>query len=49
MVKKVKFTIKLKKLKKSKKYYVKARAVRVVAGRKYYGKWSKGKKVKIRK
>ncbi len=49
MVKKVKFTLKLKKLKKSKKYYVKARAVRVVAGRKYYGKWSKGKNVKITK
>lgn len=40
---------KFKKLKKNKKYYVKARAVKVVGKTKYYGKWSKVKKIKIKK
>ena len=48
-VKKAKFTIKIKRLKKATKYYVKARAIKVVAGKKYYGKWSSRKKVKIKK
>lgn len=48
-IKKTSFSINIKKLKKSKKYYVKARAVRVINGTKVYGKWSKAKKVKIKK
>ena len=40
---------KFKKLKKNKKYYVKARAVKVVGKTKYYGKWSKVKKIRIKK
>lgn len=40
--------ITLKKLKK-KKYYVKVRAYSIKNGKKVYGKWSKTKKVKIRK
>lgn len=48
-VKKVKFTIKSKKLKNKKKLYIRARAVKVVDGKKYYGKWSKAKKMKIKK
>lgn len=47
-VKKVKFTIKSKKLKNKKKLYIRARAVKVVNGKKYYGKWSKKKKIKIK-
>lgn len=45
-VKKIKFTIKSKKIKNKKRLYVRARAVKTVNGRKYYGKWSKVKKVK---
>ncbi len=48
-VKKTIFTIKIKRLKKSKNYYVKARAIKVVNKKKYYGKWSNRKKVKIKK
>lgn len=48
-VKKATFTIKIKRLKKAKNYYVKARAIRVVNKKKYYGKWSNRKKVKIKK
>lgn len=48
-VKRVKFTIGIRRLKKSKRYYVKARAVRVVNGKKFYGKWSGRKRVKIKK
>lgn len=48
-VKKVKFTIKNKKIKNKKKLYIRARAVKVVDGKKYYGKWSKTKKMKINK
>ena len=40
---------KFKKLKKNKKYYVKARAVKVVGKTKYYGEWSKVKKIRIKK
>lgn len=48
-VKKLKFTIKSKKIKNKKKLYVRARAIKVVNGVKYYGKWSKKKKIKIKK
>lgn len=47
-VKKAKFTIKIKKLAKAKKYYVKARAIKMLNGKKIYGKWSASKKVKIK-
>ncbi len=39
----------IKKLKKGKKYTVSARACATINGVKYYGKWSKSKKVKIKK
>lgn len=39
----------IKKLKKGKKYYVKARAYKTVNKTRYYGKWSKIKKIKITK
>lgn len=42
-----KYTI--KKLKKKKKYYVQVRAYKVYKGITYYGKWSKKKKIKIKK
>ena len=42
-------SIKVKKLKKKKKYVVKVRAYTVVDGKNVYGKWSKAKKVKIKK
>ena len=46
----VKRKITLKKLKKGKKYFIKARAYNVDAdGNKVYGKWSKVKKVKVKK
>ena len=48
-VKKVKFTIKSKKIKNKKKLYVRARAIKIINGRTYYGKWSKKRKIKIRK
>lgn len=38
-----------KKLKKAKKLYIKARAYKVVNGKKVYGKWSKRKTVKLKK
>ena len=44
---KTKYTI--KKLKKKKTYYVRVRAYAVNNGKKVYGKWSKVKKVKIKK
>lgn len=48
-VKKAKTTKKtIKKLKRKKKYYVRVRAYKTVKGKKYYGKWSKVKKVKVR-
>ena len=43
----VKFVLKNKKLKNSKKLYVRIRAIKVVKNRKYYSKWSKPKKIKI--
>lgn len=46
-VKKVKFTI--KKLKPNKKYYIKVRAYKIVRGKKYYGKWSKIRKIQFKK
>ena len=33
---------------KGKKYTVKVRAYKTVNGKKYYGKWSKAKKVKVK-
>lgn len=48
-VKKVKFTLKGKKIKNRKKLYVRARAYKIINGRKKYGKWSKRKRVKIKK
>lgn len=44
-----KTTVTFKKLKKKKKYAVKVRAYVVVEGKKVYGKWSKAKKVKVKK
>lgn len=48
-VKKVKFTLRSKKFKNKKKLYVRVRAMKVVGKKKYYSKWSKPKKVKIKK
>lgn len=48
-VKKVKFTIKSKKIKNKKKLYVRAKAYKIINGKKHYGSWSKAKKVKIKK
>lgn len=45
--KKAKFT--LKKLKAGKKYYVKARAYKKVNGKKYFGKWSRKKIIKVKR
>ena len=45
--KKTKIT--LKKLDKNTKYYIKVRAYKIVNGGKLYGKWSKKKKVKVKK
>lgn len=39
----------IKKLKKGRKYQVKVRACRKTSGKVFYGKWSKAKKVKIRR
>lgn len=39
----------IKKLKKNSKYYVKARAYKIINKTRYYGKWSKVKKIKIAK
>lgn len=49
MSKKTTFIVKSKKLKNKKKLYVRVRAVKVVNGKNYYGKWSKKKKVTIKK
>lgn len=43
-VKKVKFTLTSKKIKNKKNLYVRARAIKVVKGKTYVGKWSKVKK-----
>lgn len=48
-VKKVKFTLSSRKIKYKKKLYVRARAMKVVGKKKYYGNWSKAKKIKIKK
>lgn len=48
-VTKAKFTLKSKKIKNRKKLYIKARAYKVVNGKKYYSKWSKKKKINITK
>lgn len=48
-VKKAKTTkLTIKKLKSRKKYYIKIRAYRIVNRKKYYGKWSKIKSIKIK-
>ncbi len=47
-VKKTKITIVNKKLANKKKLYIKVRAIRVVKGKTYYGKWSNTKSVKIK-
>ena len=44
-----KLSVTIKKLKKKKTYYVRVRAYSVANGKKKYGKWSKIKKVKIKK
>ena len=45
-----KTSITIKKLKKNKKYYVRVRAYKLdSSGNKIYGKWSKVKKVKVKK
>lgn len=44
-----KLTYTVKRLKKNKKYYFKARAYRIVNNKRYYGNWGKVKKVTIRK
>jgi hypothetical protein len=48
-VKKVKFTLKSKKFKKKKKLYIRARGFVYDGSAKVFGKWSKVKKVKIKK
>lgn len=48
-VKKVKFTLKSKKIKNKKKLYIRAKAVKTVGKNVYTGKWSKPKKIKIKK
>lgn len=47
IVKKVKFTIKSRKIKGAKKLYVKARAYKNISGKKCYGSWSKKKIIKV--
>lgn len=47
-MKKSKYKYTFKKLKSKKTYYVKARAYKVVNGKKIYGNWSKVKKVKVK-
>lgn len=47
-VSKVKATVSSKKIKKAKKLFVRARAIKVVNGKKVYSDWSKAKKVKIK-
>lgn len=48
-VKKATFNISSKKLKNRKKLYIRVRAIKVVNGKKYYGKWSKIVRIKIKK
>lgn len=48
IVKKAKVTISNKKLKNKRKLYVRARAIKIVDKKKYYGSWSKVKKVKTK-
>ena len=47
-VKASKNTVTVKKLKSKKKYYVRVRAMKKVGKTKYYGAWSKVKKVKVK-
>lgn len=48
-VKKTRFTLKSRKLKNKKKLYVRARAIKKVGKKTYRSKWSKVKKVKMKK
>ena len=48
-VKKIKVKISSKKIKNKKKLYVRARAIKIISGKKYNGNWSKAKKIKIKK
>ena len=48
-VKKASNTVNIKKLKKGKTYYVRARVYKKYKGKIYYGKWSDKKKIKISK
>ena len=48
-VRKINTKISDKKIKNRKKLYVRARAVRMVKGTKYYGRWSGVKRIKIKK
>lgn len=48
-VRKINTKISDKKIKNRKKLYVRARAVRMVRGTKYYGRWSGVKRIKIKK
>ena len=48
-VKKVKFTLTSNKIKNKKKLYIRARAMRVKGKKTYYGRWSKVKKIKVKK
>lgn len=47
LVKKVQVSLKLGKLRKARKLYVKVRGVKIVGKKKYYGQWSKKRRVKI--
>ena len=44
-----KSSLKVSKLKKSKKYYVQVRAYKKAGGKMYYSSWSKAKAVKTKK
>ena len=48
-VKKAKFTLKSKKIKNKKKLYVRVKAVKVINKKVYTGKWSRVKKIKVKK
>lgn len=48
-VKKVRFTLSHKKIKNKRKLYIRARAMRAEGKKRYYGRWSRAKKIKILK
>lgn len=45
----MKFTLTSNKIKNKKKLYIRARAMRVKGKKTYYGRWSKVKKIKVKK